>query len=345
MITRIIFAQGTDGLEKLHHAVIDEMNLMIQELTRENNIDLNDVTCCLCAGNTTMMHLLLRVDPTYIRREPYVPTANFIPVVRAYEAGIKINPRGLLACVPGISSYVGGDITAGVLACGMDKTEKLSLLIDIGTNGEIVLGEQRLADCLRGLGPDRPLKAVGLPAACGHPEAHPKDKINPETFEVTYSTILDTPASGICGSGYIDAIAELLRAGIIDRGGKFDPKLIHRRIREGEYGREFVLAFKEGLGTTVDLIINEMDIENLKRAKGAIYAASAMLVNHMGFGFNDLEQVYIGGGFGTYVDMPNAIFIGLLPDLPRGEICLCGQQLPGRRAPDTAFPRGDYGRG
>ena len=94
MITRIIFAQGTDGLEKLHHAVIDEMNLMIQELTRENNIDLNDVTCCLCAGNTTMMHLLLRVDPTYIRREPYVPTANFIPVVRAYEAGIKINPRG-----------------------------------------------------------------------------------------------------------------------------------------------------------------------------------------------------------------------------------------------------------
>ena len=130
------------------------MNLMIQELTRENNIDLNDVTCCLCAGNTTMMHLLLRVDPTYIRREPYVPTANFIPVVRAYEAGIKINPRGLLACVPGISSYVGGDITAGVLACGMDKTEKLSLLIDIGTNGEIVLGSKDwLIACAASAGP------------------------------------------------------------------------------------------------------------------------------------------------------------------------------------------------
>ena len=324
VITRIIFAQGADGLEKLHHAVIDEMNLMIQELTRENNIDLNDVTCCLCAGNTTMMHLLLRVDPTYIRREPYVPTANFIPVVRAYEAGIKINPRGLLACVPGISSYVGGDITAGVLACGMDKTEKLSLLIDIGTNGEIVLGSKDwLIACAASAGPAFEGSGVtcGMRASRG---AIQKVKINPETFEVTYSTILDTPASGICGSGYIDAIAELLMAGIIDRGGKFDPKLTHRRIREGEYGREFVLAFKEGLGTTTDLIINEMDIENLKRAKGAIYAASAMLVNHMGFGFNDLEQVYIGGGFGTYVDMPNAIFIGLLPDLPREKFVFVG---------------------
>ena len=113
-----------------------------------------------------------------------MPTANFIPVVRAYEAGIKINPRGLLACVPGISSYVGGDITAGVLACGMDKTEKLSLLIDIGTNGEIVLGSKDwLIACAAR--PVRPLKAVGLPAACGHPEARSrKVKIHPKTFEV-----------------------------------------------------------------------------------------------------------------------------------------------------------------
>lgn len=324
VITRIIFAQGADGLEKLHHAVIDEMNLMIQELTGENHIDLNDVTCCLCAGNTTMMHLLLRVDPTYIRREPYVPTANFIPVVRAYEAGIKINPRGLLACVPGISSYVGGDITAGVLACGMDKTDKLSLLIDIGTNGEIVLGSKDwLIACAASAGPAFEGSGVtcGMRASRG---AIQKVKIDPKTFEVKYSTILDDKACGICGSGYIDAIAELLRAGIIDRGGKFDPKLTHRRIRQGEYGLEFVIAFKEDVGTTTDLIINEMDIENLKRAKGAIYAASAMLVNHMGFGFNDLEQVYIGGGFGTYVDMPNAIFIGLLPDLPREKFVFVG---------------------
>ena len=115
IITRIIYAQEPDGLEKLHHAVIDGMNQMVQELIRENSIDLNDVNCALCAGNTTMIHLLLRVDPAYIRREPYVPTANFVPTIRAAEAGIKINPRGLLSCVPGISSYAGGDVTAGVL--------------------------------------------------------------------------------------------------------------------------------------------------------------------------------------------------------------------------------------
>lgn len=324
VITRIIFAKEPDGLEKLHHAVIDEMNIMIQELTRENNIDLNDVTCCLCAGNTTMIHLLLRVDPTYIRREPYVPTANFVPVVRAAEAGIKINPRGLLACVPGVSSYVGGDITAGVLSCGMDKTEKLSLLIDIGTNGEIVLGNKdwMIADsasagpCFEGSG-----VTCGMRASKG---AIQKVRVKPDSFDVEYSTILNEPACGICGSGYIDIIAELLKTGICDKSGKISSSLKHKRIRDGEYGKEFVIAFKEDVGTSSDITINEMDIENLKRAKGAIYAASSMLLRHMNLSFRNLEQIFIGGGFGTYLDISNAIFIGLLPDLPREKFVFVG---------------------
>lgn len=324
VITRIIFAQKSDGLEKLHHAVIDEMNIMIQDLTKENNIDLNDVTSCLCAGNTTMIHLLLKVDPTYIRREPYVPTANFIPAVRSAEAGIKINPRGLLACVPGISSYVGGDLTAGVLACGMDKTEKLSLLIDIGTNGEIVLGNKDwLISCAASAGPAFEGSGVtsGMRASKG---AIQKVKINPKTFAVEYTTIFDAAAVGICGSGYIDTIAELLRSGLIDRCGKITSDFTHPRIREGEYGKEFILAFKEDIGTRIDLVINETDIENLKRAKGSIYAAASTLVNHMQLNFTDLEQIFIGGGFGTYMDMPNSIFIGLLPDLPREKFIFVG---------------------
>ena len=324
VITRIIFAQEPDGLEKLHHVVIDEMNRMIQELAQENKIDLNDVTCCLCAGNTTMMHLLLRVDPTYIRREPYVPTANFVPVIRAAETGIKINPRGLLDCVPGISSYVGGDLTAGVLACGMDKTEKLSLLIDIGTNGEIALGNKDwMISCAASAGPCFEGSGVtcGMRASKG---AIQKVKIAPKTFEVKYETILNAPAVGICGSGYIDIITELLRAGIIDRSGKVDGSLRHTRIRDGEYGKEFVVAFKEDVGTKTDIVINEMDIENLKRAKGAIYAATAMLIRHMELAFDGLEQIFIGGGFGTSVDMSNAIAIGLLPDLPREKFSFVG---------------------
>ena len=147
VISRIIYAQKEEGLETLHNAVTDGMNMIIKDLTAEHKVDLNDVTCCLCAGNTTMIHLLLKVDPTFIRHEPYVPTANFAPVIRAVEAGIKINPRGLLSCVPGVSSYVGGDISCGVLSSGMDTTDKLTLLIDIGTNGEIALGNKEWLIC------------------------------------------------------------------------------------------------------------------------------------------------------------------------------------------------------
>jgi uncharacterized 2Fe-2S/4Fe-4S cluster protein (DUF4445 family) len=142
VISRIIYSRLPDGLEKMHHVVIDAMNEMIRELIQGHDIDLNDVTCVYCAGNTTMIHLLLRVDPAYIRKEPYIPTANFFPVFRAAEAGIKINPRGLLSCVPGVSSYVGGDMVAGVLFCALDQQEDLCALIDIGTNGEIVLGNR-----------------------------------------------------------------------------------------------------------------------------------------------------------------------------------------------------------
>ena len=189
IITRIIFAQEPEGLEKLHHAVIDGMNGIIQALIKEHNLDLNDVTCVLCAGNTTMIHLLLRVEPTYIRREPYVPTANFVPVIRASEAGIKINPRGLLACVPGISSYVGGDLTAGALSCGLDKEKDLSLLIDIGTNGEIVLGNREfLISAAASAGPAFEGSGVtcGMRAAKG---AIQKVRIEPKSLEVSYKPI------------------------------------------------------------------------------------------------------------------------------------------------------------
>ena len=134
--------------------IIVILNGLIVSLTRRNRINLNDVTCVMCAGNATMTHLLLGVDPTYIRREPYVPTANFFPVIRAAEAGIRINRRGLLSCMPGVSSYVGGDITAGALACGISEAEEICLFIDIGTNGEMVLGDGSwLITCACSAGP------------------------------------------------------------------------------------------------------------------------------------------------------------------------------------------------
>ena len=331
VITRIIYAQEEDGLEKLHHAVIDGMNQMIRELIQEHGVDLNDVNCVLCAGNTTMIHLLLRVDPTYIRKEPYIPTANFVPTIRAAEAGIKINPRGLLSCVSGISSYVGGDVTAGVLSCGLDKEIDLSLLIDIGTNGEIVLGNREFLICASAsAGPafEGSGVACGMRASKG---AIQKVKINPKNFEVEYSAISDVKPRGICGSGYIDIIAQMLKTGLIDKSGKMRTGGV-RRIRNGEYGREFVLVYKEEADSTSDIVITEVDIENLKRAKAAIYSAASILLRHMEFSFTQVDKIFIAGGFGNCIDVDSAISIGLLPDLERSRFIFVGNSsLAGAR--------------
>ncbi|MFH1442151.1 MAG: ASKHA domain-containing protein [Candidatus Omnitrophota bacterium] len=331
VITRIIYASEPEGLEKLHCAVVEGMNQMIHELIIEHSVDLNNVTCVLCAGNTTMMHLLLRIDPTYIRREPYVPTANLLPVVRAHEAGINVNPRGLLYSVAGVASYVGADITSGILSSGINRKEDLSMLIDIGTNGEIVLGNKDfLVASAASAGPAFEGSGVscGMRATSG---AIQKVKIAPKEWEVEYKTINNVKAKGICGSGYIDLLAEMLVCGILDKDGKIK-NINHSRIRETEWGREFVVVFKQDADSSNDIVITETDIENLKRSKAAIYSAVSILVNYMSFSFNDVQNIYIAGGFGISIDINNAVKIGLLPDLNRDKFLFIGNSsLSGAR--------------
>ncbi|MDD4900030.1 MAG: ASKHA domain-containing protein [Candidatus Omnitrophica bacterium] len=331
VITRIIYAQEEEGLEELHKAVIETMDQMIRELIEENKIDLNDVTAVLCAGNTTMMHLLVGIDPTYIRRQPYVPTLNFVPTLRASEAGININPRGLLFCLPGVSRYVGGDTTAGVISSGLNHEKVLSLLIDIGTNGEIVLGsEEFLISCAASAGPAFEGSGVvcGMRASSG---AIQKVQIEKADFKVNYSTILGAKPRGICGSGYIDIIAEMLRLEIMDKDGKIKPQK-HARFREGENGREFVIAFKNETDSGTDIIINEADIDNLKRAKAAIYSAVSVLARKMNFDFAQIGKFFIAGGFGTYLNVDSAVRIGLLPNVERSRLHFIGNSsLAGAR--------------
>lgn len=311
VITRIVYASERDGLERLHHAVIDNINAIIEELVKEHKINLSDVNGVMCAGNTTMLHLLLRVDPKFIRREPYVSTANFVPVIRAAETGIKVNPRGLLSCVPGVSTYVGGDITAGVLACGLNRADKLTMLIDVGTNGEIVLGNKEwMVSCAASAGPAFEGSGVkcGMRATAG---AIQRVEIS-HSDKVKVSTIGNVKPLGICGSGYIDCLAELFRKGIIDRNGNLAE------------GKEFVLVAKKDAGGHQDIVITEADIDNLKRSKGAIYAACAILLKKLDLRFDDIEQFYIAGGFGTYLDIDKAVTIGLLPDLERRRFSFIG---------------------
>ncbi|MFZ5800238.1 MAG: ASKHA domain-containing protein [Candidatus Omnitrophota bacterium] len=330
VITRIIFARESEGLEQLHRAVADGMNAMIQELVREHNVDLNTVTACLCAGNTTMTHLLLQVDPTFIRREPYVATTNFFPAIHAAEAGIKINPHGILACSPGVASYLGGDITAGILSCGMARSSELSLLIDIGTNGEIVLGNKDwLIGCAASAGPAFEGSGVisGMRASKGAIQKVSVDK----NLHINFSTIGNAKPQGICGSGYIDCLAEFMRLGIIDKAGKFNAA-DGGLVRQGEFGKELVVSPEEANGFAGDIVISEMDIDNLKRAKAAIYAAAAIMVRHMHLKWQDIKRIFIAGGFGTYLDMEKAVYIGLLPDLPREKFVFIGNSsLSGAR--------------
>jgi len=331
VITRIIYAKTPEGLEKLHKAVIETMNQIITELIHEHNVDLNNVSSIVCTGNTTMIHLLLRVDPTYIRKEPYVPTANFLPVIRAAEAGIRINPRGLLSCIPGVSSYVGGDTTSGVLSSGIYQEEDLSILIDIGTNGEIAFGNRDfLVACAASAGPAFEGSGVGsgMRASSG---AIQKVKINPVNFEVAVSTINETKPRGICGSGYIDLISQMLEVGLIDKSGKIKIDN-HKRLRLSESEKEFIVVFKEESATSSDIVISEADIENLKRAKAAIYSATSILVKHMNFKLDDVKNIFIAGGFGTSLDIESAIKIGLLPDLERKRFVFIGNSaLAGAR--------------
>jgi len=331
VITRIIYAKEEDGLEKLHTAVTEGINQMIQELTQEHNIDLNDVNCAVCAGNPTMIHLLLRIDPAYIRKEPYVPTANYLPVMHAFDAGIKINPRGLLYCIPSVASYVGADVTAGVLACGMDKEKEPCLLIDIGTNGEIVLGNSEfLVSASASAGPAFEGSGVtsGMRASKG---AIQKVTIDRRDYSVSYSTIGNAPPRGICGSGYIDLIAQLLTCGILDKGGKIKD-INSKRIRKNDTCAEFVVAFKEEADTGSDIVITEADIENIKRAKGAIYSAASSLLKHMGLNFGGLNKIFIAGGFGTSIEIKSAVKIGLLPDIAEAKFIFLGNSsLTGAR--------------
>lgn len=332
VITRIIYAQEHEGLEKLHHAVVDVMNEMIEQFVAEHNVDLNDVTCVSVAGNTTMIHLLLKIDPTHIRQEPYVPTANAIPVVRAAEAGLKIQPHGLLFCVPGVASYVGGDITAGIVACDMHRSKEVRLLIDIGTNGEIALGHSEwMMSCAASAGPafEGSGMSCGLRAVRGAIQGM---MIKDSSLELNLMTIGNDKPRGICGSGYIEAVAELLCHRIVDKNGRIDRTLKNRRVRPSEQGYEFVLVFAQDSATGNDIVITDADLDNLKRAKAAIYSGIAVLLRHMNMRAEEVAKVYVAGGFGTSLSIESAVQIGLLPDIPRGSYAFVGNSsLAGAR--------------
>lgn len=314
VLTRILHAEEEKGgLKVLRMLIVETINYLLKEMMDDAGVRRNEICYAAAAGNTVMTHLLLGLNPAHIRREPYIPSANFFPLIKARETGIKINPEGYVYILPCRSSYVGGDITADVLASALHKTDKLSMLIDVGTNGEVVLGNKDwMVSCSCSAGPAFEGGEVdyGIRAMVGAIE-----KVTLTTdLEVKYKTIGDVKPKGICGSGLIDLLAEMFMHGVIDRSGRIRPLKIPR-VRDGPEGKEFVVVWADETRIYKDMVITEVDIRNIIRTKAAVYAAATVLLKTMNYSFDDVEQIFIAGGFGNYLDTRKSIWLGLLPDV------------------------------
>lgn len=313
VLSRILFVEEERGLSRLKKAIVETVNYLVEVLARRNKIKWREIQMMTAAGNTTMTHLFLGLDPSYIRVDPYIPVANHIPFLRASEIGVKINRNGFVYCLPGRSSYVGGDITADILATGLHKKDELSLLIDVGTNGEVVLGNKDwMVSCSCSAGPAFEGGEVdfGIRATTGAIE---RATLTPD-LEVKYSTIGNVKPKGICGSGLIDLLAELFMHGAVNRAGQFE-RTDSERIREGEEGKEFVVVWAEETKIQKDMVLTEVDIKNIMRTKAAVYAACSVLLKSMDYRFDDIERLYVAGGFGNYLDVRKSVYLGLLPDV------------------------------
>jgi len=317
VISRIIYVvEHEKGLQHLQKTIITTVNELIDVLLKDHNISFDDIWYITCAGNTTMTHLFLGIDPEYIRLEPYVPAFNSIIPIKANELGINANNKARVYCLPGTASYVGGDITAGAEVIGIEKQNKLTLFIDVGTNGEMVLGNSEwLVACACSAGPAFEGGGImhGMRAMNGAIE---RIAIKPGSLDVQWQTVGNRSPVGICGSGLIDCIAALLESGLIDRTGSFLLPAPHPRVRLEDGEKKFILVFAGESGTGAEITISEADIKNLLRSKAAVFAGIRAMLKLVGMPIEAIEQVYIAGGFGRYINLPDAIKIGMFPDLP-----------------------------
>jgi len=312
ILTRIHYTKK-NGVEKLNRLLIETINGLIGKLMKDREgVKIKEI---VAAANTTMTYLLLSKDPSIIIKNQDLEEFKIAYTADPEKLGIPC--KGKLYTLPGIASYVGGDIVADIISSGMYTSEEVSMLIDVGTNGEIAMGNKDwLVACSTSAGPafEGGEVGCGMRATTGAIE---RIRIK-ENYEVEYATIHNDKPRGICGSGFIDLIAELFLRGLVDHNGKFSDTssdVSTDRIRDGEYGKEFIVVSGDETATGKDIVITEKDIEGIMLSKAAIYAGASTLTK-IGVGFENLEKIYVAGGFGYYLNVEKAIIMGLLPDLP-----------------------------
>lgn len=333
VITRIEFTRRKGGLRILSQVVREKIFFMIRELVERTNKTLDQVKIVSVSGNTIMIHLLLELEPRFLREAPYVPVATDFPTFKASEIGWNFSRDTLIQIIPCKASYVGGDVVAGVTVAQMHREEPITVFIDLGTNGEIVIGNRDFLICAAcSAGPAFEGGGIkhGIRFMSGAIE---HVSIDPETLEPMILTVGKSKPIGICGSGIVSLVASMLVTGIIDRSGKIRRELKHPRIREGSEGWEYVVVFKEDAQLEEDIVVTEADLENIIRAKAAIFSGCKLLIESVGLTLKDIERVYLAGNFGTFIELESAIAIGLLPDIERERFYFLGNtSLIGARA-------------
>jgi uncharacterized 2Fe-2S/4Fe-4S cluster protein (DUF4445 family) len=324
VISRMVFAEKPDGLEKLHQVIIATINKIIGRIVKQAKVARDEISSITLAGNTTMTQLLLKINPRYIRLSPYVPASTLYPPIQAASLGLELGDHVTALVYPAVSSYVGGDIVAGVMGAGFYRADAVTLYLDIGTNAEIVVGNKdwfACAACSAGPAFEGGGIEFGMRATTGAIEDF---SIDPVSLEPMLLTIGNARPKGICGSGLIVMVATLFEMGIIDSRGKFNQRFETKRLREADGVYEYVLAWSEETQIDRDITISEIDIDNLIRAKGAIYSGFQTLLEEVGLSLKDIDQIVLAGGFGSYIDLEKAMVIGLLPEIDPEKVTYIG---------------------
>ncbi|MFB3887122.1 MAG: ASKHA domain-containing protein [Thermodesulfobacteriota bacterium] len=321
VMSRIHYASThPDGLEKLRRSIIDGLNRLIETITQGSNLSPEDILEWTVVGNTAMHHLLLGIDPQYLGVSPFTPAIHRSIDVPARNLGLKTHPSANAHFLPIEAGFVGADNVAVLIAEEPYRQDEMVLIIDIGTNGELVMGNRkRLISCSCATGPALEGGHIrfGMRAASGAIE---RVRIDPDTLEVDFR-LLGEPlwqsesktakATGVCGSGIVDAIAELFRNGIIEKSGRFKD-IPAPRLRTSDGGPEFVIAWKEETSIEKDITITQQDVRNVQLAKGAIYAGAKLMMRRLGI--ERLDQIVLAGAFGSTIDPEKALLLGMFPD-------------------------------
>ncbi|MEI8330085.1 MAG: ASKHA domain-containing protein [Methanomicrobiales archaeon] len=323
ILARVNFARK-NGLAKLQTLATESINLAITTASNTAGIDREDIYEVVVAGNTVMTHMLLGIDPAYMIAEPYVPVVRRALSVATGRIGIACNKNGGLFVFPAVSDFIGGDVIADILACGMSEKQEISLLIDIGTNFEVVLGNSEwMFSCAGAAGPALEGGEV-LFGMRANPGAIEKITVEPGTLTPAFSTINGKKPRGICGSGLIDLLAELLSTCVIDRTGCINTGIENSRIRTAGHFPEYVVAWANETDIGKDIVITEKDIKNLIMSKASVHAACQTLMKQAGITRSEITTIYFAGAFGNYINKNNATIIGLIPEININQIINIG---------------------